>query len=345
LVFQAGGAERPPVLTWIHHVVDETPDVAAALSKSDAIVASTDLWGRTLRASRPATPPVHVVQYGVDFTLFRRVPDTPASASSRESWFTVGFAGSKFSDDDGGRKGLDTLGAVLRRVAAAIPRLRVLFLGIGWDGEVATLRASGIRSETFGFRPEAELPEFYSQLDAYLVTSRVEGGPCTVLESMACLTPVVATRVGLVPEMISDGVTGFSADVDDVGTLANGLLALSNDVGLRRDIGVRARQRVERERGWARTLRALEVPYDAVTTRSPRNLRARIDIGTMIRAVSSADALIWTSALARRRRISPGEALRILHAQWKGLGARDHVRGLRALAGRSFWVTEGSPGQ
>jgi len=63
--------------------------------------------------------------------------------------------------------------------------------------------------------PDAEMPALYASLDALVVASRDEGGPYTMLESMACGTPVIATPVGLVPEVIEDGVNGIRVGATD----------------------------------------------------------------------------------------------------------------------------------
>lgn len=64
------------------------------------------------------------------------------------------------------------------------------------------------------------IARLYPALDAYLVTSREEGGPKAALESLACGVPLVSTRVGLVPEVIEHGRNGLLADVEDGDTLA-----------------------------------------------------------------------------------------------------------------------------
>jgi len=70
----------------------------------------------------------------------------------------------------------------------------------------------------------AALPAFYSSMDALLVASRFEGGPYTMLEAMACGTPVIATPVGLVPEVIEDGISGIRvAATDSVSALVDGM--------------------------------------------------------------------------------------------------------------------------
>ena len=57
-----------------------------------------------------------------------------------------------------------------------------------------------------------ELAKCYHALDIYLVTSREEGGPMALMESMSSHVPVVSTRVGMAPDLIRDGVTGALVD-------------------------------------------------------------------------------------------------------------------------------------
>ena len=59
----------------------------------------------------------------------------------------------------------------------------------------------------------------YFICDFYLVTSRLEGGPKSILESMACGIPLISTKVGMAPDIINHGVNGFLVDIDDVETL------------------------------------------------------------------------------------------------------------------------------
>ena len=70
-----------------------------------------------------------------------------------------------------------------------------------------------------------DLTACYHALDLYLMTSREEGGPLAIMESMASGTPVVSTRVGMGPDLIVDGVTGGLADTN-AEALAAGALAL-----------------------------------------------------------------------------------------------------------------------
>jgi glycosyltransferase involved in cell wall biosynthesis len=65
-----------------------------------------------------------------------------------------------------------------------------------------------------------------------------------VFEAMACETAVVSTRVGAVPELIIDGVNGYSAEVDDSKALLSAIVALSQSVEARIAMGKTARETV-----------------------------------------------------------------------------------------------------
>ena len=61
-------------------------------------------------------------------------------------------------------------------------------------------------------RNHLDLVACYHALDFYLISSREEGGPMALMESMACAVPVVSTRVGMSPDLITDGVSGGLVD-------------------------------------------------------------------------------------------------------------------------------------
>lgn len=65
-----------------------------------------------------------------------------------------------------------------------------------------------------------ELARCYHALDLYLITSREEGGPMALMESMASHVPVVSTRVGMSVDLIRDGITGALVEGEDMGRLS-----------------------------------------------------------------------------------------------------------------------------
>ncbi|MCP9201087.1 glycosyltransferase family 4 protein [Gramella sp. GC03-9] len=75
--------------------------------------------------------------------------------------------------------------------------------------------------------------ELMDQFDVFLMTSKREGGPSSVIEAFSKKVPVVSTRVGVVEEAIEDGVNGFSSPVNDFHQLAQKLIALKENNSLR----------------------------------------------------------------------------------------------------------------
>lgn len=72
------------------------------------------------------------------------------------------------------------------------------------------------------------------QFDVFLMTSQREGGPTSVLEAMLVGVPVVSTNVGIVPEVITNGVNGFISPVKDFKILAGNINLLLNDKDLQK---------------------------------------------------------------------------------------------------------------
>lgn len=75
-------------------------------------------------------------------------------------------------------------------------------------------------------KEQADLVGYYHALDLYLVTSREEGGPMGLMESMASGVPVVSTRVGMSLDLVEDGVSGTLVEIDDVDAIVERSLAL-----------------------------------------------------------------------------------------------------------------------
>ena len=78
----------------------------------------------------------------------------------------------------------------------------------------------------------SDLGRGYHALDVTLVASRQEGGPKSVLESLAAGVPLVTTRVGQAPELLSEGENGLLADIDDVDALVAAVSRIHADATL-----------------------------------------------------------------------------------------------------------------
>jgi glycosyltransferase involved in cell wall biosynthesis len=113
-------------------------------------------------------------------------------------------------------------------------------------------RDLGIARSTYFVGYQSDVAGYYRLFDAFLLPSVNEGTPVSAIESLASGTPVVATRVGGVPDVVTDGVDGFLVEPGDTEAAAERLAALALDPELRRRLGdagrARARERYSVER-------------------------------------------------------------------------------------------------
>jgi glycosyltransferase involved in cell wall biosynthesis len=339
----AGSLPLPSSIFWVHHVTSWNPSMQDAVRSASELIACTPDWKVQIEAQGFGLP-VTVVRHGVDANFFRRVTPERAKFGMPEDAFVVGLVGNKTSNYDAGRKGLDTLEMVAREVQNRIPKLHLCFLGLGWDEEIRRFKRLGIAANYTGFIPQSCLPAFYSSLDVHLVTSRIEGGPVTVLEAMACETPVVSTRVGLVDLAIVNGKNGFFAEADDCESLVRHLCELSRSSDLRRDIGAAARASVEQQLSWDETLHQLEEPLARMEARAVRagaatSRASRKAAAQLLGAVHTMDGLLWATMSWWRGLMSSRVAFRMALACWEGYGAGDVWRGIRLVTRSSFRAT------
>jgi glycosyltransferase involved in cell wall biosynthesis len=106
-------------------------------------------------------------------------------------------------------------------------------------------RRAGFQAEIFRFAGQVDNPlPYYHDADAFISTSLLEGTPNVIMEAMACGLPVVATRVGGVPELIEDGSTGFLVEPGgyECEQFVSRLVRLASNPDLCEQIGKIARQ-------------------------------------------------------------------------------------------------------
>lgn len=146
-------------------------------------------------------------------------------------------------------KGMETLARVVARTVRAMPSVRFLLAGeFGWrDHYQRMFAAEGFGDHVTFLGHVADVPAMLRSCDVTMLTSRqhtIEGSPNAVLEAMAMRRPVVATRVGGIPEAIHDGVEGFLSEDGDDRTLADGLLRLLGAPELRQQMGAAGRRHI-----------------------------------------------------------------------------------------------------
>ncbi|MEM4458659.1 MAG: glycosyltransferase family 4 protein [Candidatus Caldarchaeum sp.] len=156
------------------------------------------------------------------------------------------------------KKGVGDLVQAFEIVSAKYSDCVLAIAGSGEAGYMSRLakmvEKPGLADSVFflGPVPNREMPMLFRSADVVAYATREgEGIPRALLEGMACGRPAVATRVAGIPEAVVDGFTGFVVEPRDIAALADRLHKLLTDDSLRKEMGVNARQHVEKEFSYA----------------------------------------------------------------------------------------------
>ena len=225
------------------------PYLRPLLRRMDAHIAVAEIQKRRL-VEEDGLPDhaVRVIYNGVDTSVFR---PAAAAAERSEARRALGLAEDAIVLMAVGSlkpiKGIDVL---LRAVAPTMirePRARLVLVGDGPDRALLEALAKelriGDRVSFLGIR--ADVDALLRAADALVLASRTEALPTVVLEAMATELPVIATRVGGVPEMVEPDRSGLVVPAEDVDALRSAIERALTDESLRRMLGRRGRAIVE----------------------------------------------------------------------------------------------------
>lgn len=171
------------------------------------------------------------------------LPETAAMPALRPSGQTLLFLGRLRE-----KKGVFDLLAAFKGVVQRVPDARLVLAGDGdlegARGRIAELGLLG-RVELPGWVDGAQKQAMLESADALVLPSYFEGLPICVLEAMALGIPVLATRVGGVPDALDGGDCGLLVEAGDVPALTEGLVRVLTDSKARVEWRTRARRKAE----------------------------------------------------------------------------------------------------
>ncbi len=226
------------IATYFHGKHEDGADVAhhinLFLSKvkklSYVVTAATLIENRLLSWGVPREKLIKI-PIGVDTDLFRPVRlDFRRRARSKFNISNDALVVGSFQKDGVGWgngdipkliKGPDILVEALIELNKKTKNLHVLLTGPARGYVISRLKLAGISYTHSYFQSQSDLLDCYHALDCYWVTSREEGGPMGMLESMSCGVPVVSSKVGMAPDVIRDGVSGYLIEVGDIRAYAD----------------------------------------------------------------------------------------------------------------------------
>ncbi|HEX4018889.1 MAG TPA: glycogen synthase [Frankiaceae bacterium] len=244
----------------------------AGLAAADRVIAVSRGMRADIREAYPGIDPgrIEVIYNGVDTSTYQPDPETGIVESlgiGRDRPYVV-FLGRVTR-----QKGLSVL---LKAAAEFRPEAQLVLLagpaetpelGAEIDALMATLRND--RSGVFWvpeMLPRASVIQLLSHAAAFVCPSVYEPLGIVNLEAMACATPVVASAVGGIPEVVDDGVTGFLVPPSEPKALADAVNRLLDDPGLAAEMGRAGRQRAAAEFSWQAIAQQTVALYQAVIT-------------------------------------------------------------------------------
>jgi glycogen synthase len=228
----------------------------ALCASADAVTTPSAYTLEELKSTFPIRARAEVIPNGVDVEEF-------AGAEPRDDLgryvLTVGRLVQQ--------KGLDTLLDAFARTRDRLDGRRLVIAGEGPDRAKLEARAAelGIADTVvfLGLVSRASLPALFAAADAFVLASRREAFGLVALEAMAAGVPLVATTVGGVPEIATDGQSGLLVAPGDPDALGAALVRLLSEPDLRSLLAEGGRARA-REHSWARAVDAYEALYREV---------------------------------------------------------------------------------
>ena len=132
---------------------------------------------------------------------------------------------------------------IFARVFKKQSQTRLVMVGDGSERTNVEHRARclGVAEKCSFVGKQPKIVDYLSAADVLLLPSEQESFGLAALEAMACEVPVIASRVGGIPEVVTDGETGFLSEVGDVAKMAEDATRLVADEKLRKEMGARAR--------------------------------------------------------------------------------------------------------
>lgn len=162
---------------------------------------------------------------------------------------------------------------VLARVVAGVPA-RLIMCGDGPERrdaeELADRLGVADRVLFVGKQPQSTIREYLSICDLLLLPSLTESFGLAALEAMSCEAPVIATRVGGIPEVVDDGVAGYLFEVGDVSGMAESARRILGDPVERKRLGKSGREIAVSRFAAEKIIPQYEALYERVIARQTR---------------------------------------------------------------------------
>jgi glycosyltransferase involved in cell wall biosynthesis len=219
--------------------------------KADRVLCVTDSMRSHLVNKGLSAEKVTRVYIGPDLALFAAAPVWRAKSLRQEFGFPESSQVIVCVSDARPEKGQLTLLQAFSKLLHHSPNARLLLIG-GEDGRFSKRLQSevdrlGITDRVRLTKIRNDVPRLLAEADVSVVPPKEEVSLLAIMESMAASKPVIATRVGGIPEVVADGLTGVLVPPGDVPALTAALISLLQNPWLADKLGKAGRRAVEEQ--------------------------------------------------------------------------------------------------
>jgi N-acetyl-alpha-D-glucosaminyl L-malate synthase BshA len=241
---------RLPVVTTLHGTdvtlvgmdASYLPITRFSIEKSDGVTSISEHLRTQTYDALGVRREIRVIHNSVNCDLYRPEPDAELRRRYAKPDEKILMHLSNFRPV---KRVLDCVRA-FSEIAPRVPS-RLLMVGDGPDRAPAELlaRQLGVSDRVVFLGKQMRVAHLLPIADVMLVPSEMESFGLAALEAMACGVPPVASRVGGLPEVVTDGVDGYLAPVGDTGAVAEAALRLLEDSALHARLAAAARNTAE----------------------------------------------------------------------------------------------------
>jgi N-acetyl-alpha-D-glucosaminyl L-malate synthase BshA len=269
------GAHVPKVITTLHGtditLLGSDPSysetVAFSIEQSDGVTAVSESLKRDTYQSLPLTRDIRVIPNFLECDVHckRDLPDLRARLCPPDRYDKLIIHLSNFRPV----KRVEAVVDIFQRVKKEI-RAKLIFVGEGpeLNRAMRMVHERGLACDVEALGEQDQVVPLLSVSDLFLLPSAQESFGLAALEAMACEVPVVASRVGGLPEVVEDGVSGYLRAPEDVDGMAAAALALLTNAELHQQFSKAGLDRVRRHFCAKRVVPQYEGYYQEVTRQS-----------------------------------------------------------------------------
>jgi L-malate glycosyltransferase len=294
---------REPLNGWdyLKFRAYEAVDTAVLRGCADRVVAVSNRMAAALIDNSYPPSLVTTIHNGIDPHTVMAIPTVEHAKQA------LGLAAGEFVIGTAGRlsavKGHDTLLRAARLILEGAPGARFVIAGGGpLEDELMALASElGIAHACRFLGARNDVHDVMSAMDVFVLPSLNEGLPMAVLEAMALGKPVVASRVGGLPEVVKHGKTGLLVPAGDARALADACLELAHDREWAKQLGAEAKRVVHDEFSQDRNGRALVDVYHAVRRPMPQRIGALALCAGLVARLCSYSVRSVRHAIERRQ--------------------------------------------